>query len=865
MKDADDFREEIEFHIDNRAELNREAGIAAGEARHAARRQFGNATRIQEEMRKMHVHTFFESLLRDLRYAARGFARQPLFTLTAVFAAALGIGSTTAVFSVVDRILFRGLPYPHDDRLVSLGMLTPLDTNEFLFAEAYFDWRKHQTPFASVTSFTAGVADCDLTESNPLRLGCARVEGNFLPALGLRPVLGRNFTPEEDVPNGPPVALMSYGLWQSRFARDPNIVGKTERIDGQPVTIVGVLPPDFEMPTLAHADLLLPEMLDEARERNGRVLRVFARLKPGVTLAQARAAMQPLWDRTLQTVPAPFRKEVHLALRSLRDRQVQDARRASWVLLGAVAAVLLIACANIANLLLARATSRRKEMAVRAALGAARGRLMRQTLTESLLLGLSGGTVGCALAWALLRAFIGMAPDAIPKLDQAVLDLRVLLFALAGSVIAGLLFGIAPALERPRAESLTGSRTAGTRRMLLREWLVAAQIAVSVVLLAGAGMLLRSLWKIQSVPLGMETEHIITAEFVLGRQGYADDKRQLQFFDSLEARLAGIPGVTAFTLSDSLPPSGGTRGRPLVAIQVEGQPPLAEGTGGMIAWRYITPGYFATLGIPIVHGRAFREEDRAPGTHSLILSESFARRIYPNGDALGKRLKTDVLSTVVGVAADVKNRGPLEPTEPEYYVLRKRTPDEIFQNQEPPTGWRQAKVAIRTSVNPKVMADWLKREFAALDPGLPVKLGSMQERVGRLVDRPRFNAFLLSIFAGMGVLLAAIGLHGVMAFLVGQRTQEIGVRMALGATPAAITKLVLARAAIWTLTGALAGLAGALFATRAIQAMLFQVPAHDPWTFAVVVPVLLLIALGAAWIPTLRAARVDPMTALRHE
>ena len=865
MSDRDDYREEIEFHVDMRAELNRAGGVSEDQARESARRQFGNATLIQEEMRRMHVNTFVESLLQDLRYAARGFARQPLFTLTAVFAAALGIGSTTAVFSVVDRILFRGLPYAHDDRLVSLGMMAPLDTNEFLFADAYFDWRKHQTPFTSITSFTAGVADCDLTQTNPLRLGCAQVEGNFLSTFGISPVLGRNFTAQEDVPNGPRVALMTYGLWQSRFARDPNISGKTVLIDDRPVTIVGVLPANFEMPTLVHPDLLFPEALDEARERAGRVLRVFARLKPDVTLAQAQAAMQPLFESSLQYVPPQFRKEVHLRMRSLRDRQVQDARTASWVLLGAVGAVLLIACANIANLLLARATSRRKELAVRAALGAGRARLIRQTLTETLLLGVLGGLAGCALAWALLRMFVGLAPEGIPRLDQAALDPRVLLFTLAGSIASGLLFGIAPAIQNPQAESLTGSRTAGARRMLLREWLCAGQIAISLVLLASAGMLLRSLWKIQSVPMGLETEHVMTAEFVLSRLGYSEDARQHQFFNELETRLGRIPGVGSFAISDSLPPSGGTRGRLLASMQVEGQPPFDKGTGGLIMWRYVTPGYFASLGIPMVRGRAFTEEDRAPGASTMILSQTFAQRLFPNRNAVGQRIKTNEWATVVGVAADVKNLGPMQPSEPEYYILRRHVPDENSRIQEPPTGWRQAKVAIRTSVNPNVMAGWIKREFAALDAALPVTIGSMQRRVGRLVDRPRFNALLLTLFAGMGVLLAAIGLYGVMAFLVAQRTAEIGVRMALGATPGAITKLVLSRAAAWTLVGVLVGLAGSLFATRALGSMLFEVEARDPWTFLVVLPVLLLIALGAAWIPTLRASRVDPMTALRHE
>jgi predicted permease len=857
----DEFREEIESHVQMRAELNREAGLPEDQARESARRQFGNTTVIQEEIRRMHVHTFVESLIQDFHYAVRGFLRQPLFTLTAISAAALGIGSATAVFSVVDRILFRSLPYAQDERLVSVGMIAPLDTNEFLLPDAYFDWRKHQTAFQSMTSFVAGVADCDLTQTSPLRLGCAQVEGNFLSTFGISPVVGRSFTAQEDVPNGPRVALLAYGVWQSRFGRDPDIPGKSVLIDGQPVTIIGVLPANFEMPTLAHADLLFPETLDETRERASRLLRVFARLKPDVTLAQAQSAMAPLFEDALKYVPPQFRKEVHLRMRSLRDRQTQDARTASWVLLGAVGAVLLIACANIANLLLARATSRRKEMTVRAALGAGRSRLIRQTLTETLLLGVLGGVAGCALAWALLRMFVGLAPEGIPRLEQAALDPRVLLFTLAGSIASGLLFGVAPAFQSPQAESLTGSRTAGTRRMLLREWLCAGQLAISLVLLTSAGMLLRSLWKIESIPLGLEAEHVSTAEFVLGRQGYSDEKRQIQFFNSLEARLSKLPGVTASAISDSLPPSGGTRGRLLASMQVEGQPPFDKGTGGLIMWRFVTPGYFSALGIPIVRGRGFTEEDRAAAASAMILSQQFAQRLFPNGDAIGKRIRTNEWATVVGVAADVKNMGSMLPSEPEYYILRKHVADATSHSQE----WRDAKVAIRTSVNPKVMAGWITREFAALDPTLPVAIGSMQRKVGRLVDRPKFNAMLLTLFAGMGVLLAAVGLYGVMAFLVGQRTQEIGVRMALGATPSAIVRLVLSRAAGWTLAGLLVGLVGSLFATRVIQSMLFDVPARDPWTFAIVLPMLLLIALAASSIPTLRAARVDPMRALRHE
>lgn len=809
----------------------------------------------------MPVATFLETLLQDLRYAWRGLLRNPTFALTAIVAAALGIGSTTAVFSVVDRILFRSLPYPNEDRLVSVGMMAPLDTNEFMFPDNYFDIRRYQTPFESITSFTAGVAGCDLSEANPVRLGCAQVEGNFLPALGLTPYLGRNFTSTEDRRGAPKVALMTYGLWQSRFGRNPNVVGKVFSIDGSPVTIVGILPVNFELPTLASADLVFPEALNEATEHNGRALRVFAKLKPGVTVAQARAALQPLFDRAVASAPAAFRKEIFFRIRSLRDRQVQDARLVSWVLLAAVVAVLLIACANIANLLLARSINRRKELSVRVALGASRPRLIRQALTESALLGLSGGMLGSALAWALLRLFIGIAPDGIPRLEQASLDSRVLLFALAGSLLSGLLFGLAPAFQDPKAVELTGTRSTGTRHSLLRESLV----AVSLVLLTSAGMLLRSLWKLESRPLGLNSEHVVTAEFILGKQRYSQDLQQLHFFEQLETRLQRIPGVTALAISDSLPPSGGIRGRPLVAIRVEGRPPFNEGTGGMIAWRFVTPEYFAALGIPIVRGRGFNEQDRGPGDEHVVLSQSLARKLFPDGDAVGKRFDTGDRHIVVGVAADVQNSGTALPSEPEYYVVRKHSTEGTFHNQGSPDGWRSAKVALRTLLNPKVVSDSMLREFVALDPQLPVTVTTMQERVGRLAQRPRFNALLLSMFAGMGVLLAAIGLYGVMAFLVGQRTKEIGVRMALGATPHAISKLILQRAALWTLAGALSGLAGAFYAARVLRTLLFQVPEHDPLTYGLAVPGIFLIALVAAWMPSRKASRVDPMSALRHD
>src|SRR5258707_24484 len=387
-------------------------------------------------------------MLSDLRYAFRGLARNPAFALTAIFAAALGIGAATSVFSVVDRILFRALPYTHADRMVSVGMMAPLDPNEFMFAVEYFDLQRHPGPFEAVTAFQAGSYACDLTEQNPLRLDCLRLQANFLDAFGVSPLLGRSFTAAEDHTGGPRVAMISYALWQSSFGGDPHAVGRTFPIDGAATTIVGVLPKTFEMPTLTHADVLLPLALIET-EGQGRALRVFARLKPGVEPPAATAQLQPHFDLAMATVPPRFRKEISFRVRSIRNRQVGDVRLASLALLGSVLAVLLIACANIANLLLARAVVRGRELAMRAVLGATRARLARLALTESLLLGLLGGAAGCALALLLLRVFVGIAPGGLPRLDQATLDPRVLLFAVGAMLGSSLLFGVAPALRAP--------------------------------------------------------------------------------------------------------------------------------------------------------------------------------------------------------------------------------------------------------------------------------------------------------------------------------------------------------------------------------------------------------------------------------
>lgn len=802
------------------------------------------------------------SVWQDIRFALRMLARKPAFTIVAVLTLALGIGATSAVFSVVDRILFRSLPYPHDEQLVAFGLFAPIEPREFMLAKDYVQWRSAQTPFQSLATLTPGGADCDLTEQNPVRLSCALVEATFLPTFGIQPILGRNFAADEDRPHAARVALITYGLWKSRFASDSAIVGKTVSIDGQPTAILGVLPASFEMPTLGKVDMLLPQALDEAAQQgNGPqpVLRAYARLKPGVTIAQSLAALQPLYEKSLQFVPPQFRKEVRLSVRSLRDRQVADAKAASWILLGSVMAVLLVACTNVANLLLARATARQKELAVRAALGASSARLVRQTLTESLLLGAIGGTLGCWVAYSLLQLFESIAPEGIPRLQQAGLDTRVLVLTVGASLVCGVLFGLAPATRRVTPEMLTGKEARQTTRGVLRQILVASQVAVSLVLLTGAGLLLQSLWRLESVPLGLDSQSVISAQIALSQYRYSDAPHQVAFFDELEARLRQMPGITAIGVSDTLPPYGGSQATIYSRIQVPGRPQIPEGTGGMVGWRAVTPGYFAALGVKVVRGRGFQEHDRAPGENPVILSETLSKRLFPDEDPLGKSLRLgseDPWQTVVGIAADVRNNGLAEPSDPEYYVPWRSNPDGYF---------RVGHVTVRTAMRPETVAKWLRQETASLDPTVPLDIQTMKQRVSKLSDRPRFNAMLLTIFGGMGVALAAIGIYGVVGFLVTQRTQEIGVRMTLGASRGTIFKMVMANVARWTTAGAALGLLGSWFAVKLLQSLLFQVSVRDPWPIGVALCVLFVAAFLAAGVPARRAMRVDPIEALRYE
>ena len=862
-RSSDDFDAELESHIAEDVHRGMLVGLSEAQARRQALLRLGCMEQTRQSYRDRATLPLIENLLRDLRYALRGLRRSPVFAITAILTLTLGIGATTAVFSVVDRILFRSLPYAHPDQLVSVGLTAPIIPQEFMLGGSYYEWQDHQKPFTALTSET-GATECDLTERNPQRLSCANVEQNFLPTLGVSPLLGRNFLPEEDHPHGPRAALISYELWVSQYGRDPAILNRIISIDMHPVHVVGVLPQDFEMPALEKADILQPEALDVAAERKadpGRVLYAFARLKPGISIARAAEQLKPVFDYSLSLAPARFRSEVHLRVRSIRDRQMQDVRLVAWILLGAVFAVLLIACANVAGLLLARNISRERELAVQSALGATRGRIVRQALTESTLLSLLGAAAGFFLAEGLLRLFVAIAPSGLPFLAKAEIDFRIVAFTTALAVLAGIAFGVAAALFRPRSIALAARAPAPQARALLRRTMVITQIAASMILLAGAALLVRSFTNLQAQALGMQSHGVLTAAISLNRERYAEPQLQMAFFTQAEDVLRRLPGISAAAISDTVPPGGNHREQIYSVIAVDGRPAPSGATGGMVTWRLITPDYFRALSIPIVRGRGFTDEERNSKGNYLILGQSLAARLFPDENPIGQKLKptpNDPWHEVIGVAADVKNEGLDAPDQPEFYRLRRDQPED----------WRSAPSAVlilKTSTQPKALASWVRTQIAQIDPTVPVEIETLNERVAGLADRPRFETALLSLFAATGFLMAIIGLYGVVAFMAQQRTQEIGIRMALGARRGDVLRLILREGLRLVLIGGAVGLLAALALARVMKAVLFEVGPHDPVSFAAVAGLLALVALVAILIPARSAMKTDPVTALRWE
>ncbi|MDX6463544.1 MAG: putative transport system permease protein [Acidobacteriaceae bacterium] len=860
-----ELEEELEFHLEQAIASKISAGVDLTEARRQALIEFGGVEVAREQCERQRPAWWFGTVLQDVHYALRGFRRNPLFTISVLVTLALGIGATTAVFSVVDRILFRPLPYADPGRIVSVGMVHSLEHQEFLMGRSYVEWQNNQTPFLSLAAQSTMVHNCDLVENNPAQLGCISFQVGFLPLLGISPILGRNFLPEEDRPNGPRVVMISYGLWKGHYNGDPHILDRMIDVDGNPARVVGVLPKDFQFPTLESADIVSPFAFNPAIQQTvnggfGDPMRLFARLRPGVSVAQAYAQMQPLFNGDLKWFPAGAKNELRLSIRSLRDRETQDVRPVAWVLFGFVLAVLLIACANVAGLMMARGAGRQRELAVRSAIGASRGRLIRQALTESLLLSSAGCLAGLALAQALVMAFVRIAPTGIPFIGKAHLDLRIAVFAALLSYLCGAIFGLTVALQKPGLATLNAKVSMSRSHAFLRRSLVTAQIAVSIVLLSGAVLLLRSFAKIEEQNLGMQTGGVLTVKVALPWWRYNTDQKVMDFYLHLESSVRRLPGTRAVGMADSIPP-GGSLGIRYSDLVVEGKPPAPLGTGGTVVGRSVTPDYFRALNIPIVRGREFTEQDRTGNQHDVILSRLLAARMFPGEDPIGKRfraagLRGDASLIVVGMADNVKNNGLTQQSDPEMYTLRRSVTDD----------WGNRPIVLIDSVMPvSTMEPWVRSEVASIDRTVPVEMESLNQTISRLADRPRFETTLLGFFALTGLMLAVVGLYGLIAFTTTQRTHEIGVRMALGATRANILRLIANDGLRMLVVGLAIGLGTALAVSRMLKALLFQVSANDPLTYIVAPLLLSLVALIAILIPARAGTRVEPAVTLRAE
>jgi predicted permease len=818
-----------------------------------------------------------EELAHDVRMSFRMLRRNPGFALSAVLVLALGLGASTAMFSALDRILFRPLPYADADRLVNLGwtlsaaLTGPGRTQTVLVARGYRErWKPAPEPFAAVTTvFNAtGVGStCDVTEQPAERLVCPTVESNFLETLGVRPALGRDFTAEDDARGAPPVAIISHVVWTRRFGADPGAIGRTIEVNGSPIPVIGVLPAGFAMPA-GEADLLRPQQFYPLTQQNqGGFLTAFGRLKAGVTPEQAKAAVASIIMDNAKPLPG-FNNGAQPSVVALRDYLVGDASRVAWLLLGAVAGLLLIACVNVANLILARLAARNREFTVRSALGAGSVRLARLALSESLLLAVAGGGLGLLLASALLRVFVQLAPSSIPELDQASLDLRAFAVAAVLALAAGAAVGIWPALSVLRSRALqSGQRTTAAARPRMRFTLVTVQIALTVAMLGGSALLLRTLWNLVSVPLGYQSERVVTMTVALNNLLYPNGTRD-PFFERLLARIRETPGMAAVTMTNGPPPAGVTP--KLTGMTLDGRPPDPKNYLPVIRVRAVTFGYFQMFGIPILRGRTFVEADRG-ASPVVILSESAAQILFPGQDPLGHTVQLlpsmyadqgpEALrqpewarpAEVVGVARGIRNTGPTLEPEPEIYVSA------WFHNSS------TAYFAIRTQASAADAAAFLRQAVADLDPVLPVTIEAADDQVARLTERPRFLAWLLSAFAGFALLLAAAGLYGVASYLVTQRTRDIGVRIAIGAAPTDISRQVMGEAGRWIAAGAVLGCALAWAATRALEAQLYGVGSRDPLSWIAALGVLCAALLLAVLRPAIRAARVDPMEALRAD
>jgi putative ABC transport system permease protein len=798
----------------------------------------------------------------DLRYGVRTLFKSRGFTLVAVLALALGIGANTTIFSVVNAVLLRPLKYPNPEQLVLVRDTQPPSNETPADYAEYLDWRdqaqvfEHLAAYFNTTYTLTGRGD-------PQQLWGVRISTNTLPALGVNPILGRGFLSEEEARSSERVALISYGLWQRQFAGDLKVVGQSITLDAKPHTIVGVLPNNFralnpaDIQRAQERDVWVPLRLNsEVAPRGLNFLTVFGRLRPGVSLAQANAAMTDLSARLQKE-----RSIDHgIKLMSLQQASVPAGMRTMLLLLlGAVGFVLLIACGNVANLLLARSSARQKEMAIRLAVGASRSRVIRQLLTESLLLALLSGGLGLLLSFWGVGVFVTTARTLLPRLDEVGLDLRVLLFTLGVSLVTGLIFGIAPALRASKGELhetlKEGGRTSvGVGQQRLRGLLVVVQVALSLVLLIGAGLLVKSFVHVLTADKGFDAEQVLTANLSLSSVKYPEPPQQARFFQQFLERLKTVPGVEGAAIINHAPlVGGGVDG----GIKIEGrtdppnQLPIAEKS-------IISPEFFSVMRTSLVRGRVFTERDNAGTTPVAIINESLARRYFEGQDAIGKRIDfnwdTKGTQEIVGIVRDMKQYGLDLPTAPTIYVPYLQRPDAGMT------------VVVRSFLEPASLVGAMRQQLLTLDKEQPLaQVKTMQQAVADSTAQRRVMVVVSALFGALALLLAALGLYGVIAYTVTLRTREIGVRMALGAQRRDVLRLVLRKGMALALIGIAVGLAGALALTRLMVSLLFQVTATDATTFTAVPALLLIVALLACFIPARRATKVDPLVALRYE
>ncbi|MGC2088278.1 MAG: ADOP family duplicated permease, partial [Candidatus Acidiferrales bacterium] len=784
----DEIDEELRAHIQDRTNDLERSGLPRGKAERRARLEFGGYEKFKEECREALGAHLLEILLQDIRYALRMLHKSRGFAAVAILTLALGIGVTTAILSIVDPILFRPLPYANADRLVSVGIKHAVEPFEFMLGTFYYDWSDHQTPFTEMTAQSANPRPCDLTDRDPMRLACSYVHQNFLPTLGVMPRLGSNFTADDMLPNVPPTVMLSYKLWKTRYNERPSILNQLIEIDGVKTRVIAVLPQDFEMPSAQPTDLLLPRQVDVSAVRAGSVwetMRAFGRLKPGITVAQARASLEPLFKESVRVAPAQMRSDLHLVMRSLRDREMHDMIPVAWIMLGAALIVLLVCCANAGSLFLARTAAREQEFAVRVALGASKRRVLSQTLTEGLLVSAVSAVVGWILAEALLRTFIALAPDGMSFLRKTTLDLRILLATVVVSFACGIVCGLLPLLEL-RSVAIVARPARPNIRPNVRRILVVTQIASSVLLLSGAVLLLRSLDNIEGQDIGINSAHVLTVSASLSPRRYNTTQKRIDFFRRVVAALRGIPGVTSVAMADSLPPNGSRRWYSSMAIA--GKPPLAS--EDIVSERAVTPDYFNALGIRIVRGRGFSEADATSTEHLMVINQELAALMFPNEDPLGQQIRPDKDESfyrVIGIAAEARNDGLTSQTLPEYDTLLGVMPDEwanISRNIYSGT------LIIRNALSIKTAAPWIRQRIEEIDPTIPIEVRTMNSEISTLAARPRFETALLSFFAAAGLLMASIGLYGVIAYTATRRTHEIGIRIALGATRIDVLRLI---------------------------------------------------------------------------